>query len=184
MDKEVEFILVVYNANKDKVAIANKIFQLITGNYVNKELSKEFNLKSKVYDVKIYGDLETSQPTIEFGQIANNATSTKGPNWTLHSLDNLVQTTENRKHREETLEFLPKIGRQINLYLTELKEEKKEQKNNYIEHEGITIGLAETDILVTESEAEYLKRIRDLFGGGKVIITKGDLKIEIEEPKK
>ncbi len=47
--------------------------------------------------------------------------------------------------------------------------------------EGITVGGIGADIEITPDEARHLKEIKDLLGGGKMIITKGDLRIEIGE---
>jgi hypothetical protein len=49
-----------------------------------------------------------------------------------------------------------------------------------VEKEGITFGGIGADIQITTDDAEHLKKIRDLLGGGKMVITKGDLKIEVE----
>ncbi len=46
--------------------------------------------------------------------------------------------------------------------------------------EEITVGGIGADIQMTLEEAEHLKKIKDLLGGGKMVITKGDLKIEVE----
>jgi hypothetical protein len=45
---------------------------------------------------------------------------------------------------------------------------------------NLTVGTTGCDFCVTEKEAEYLKKILDILGGGKMVITKGDLRIEVE----
>jgi len=47
--------------------------------------------------------------------------------------------------------------------------------------EKVSVGLTGCDINITEAEAIHLKRIRDILGGGKMVITKGDLRIEVTE---
>ena len=54
-------------------------------------------------------------------------------------------------------------------------------QQNYIEKNKIKLGNTSIcDIKITEKEAEYLKKIKDLLDGSKIIITKGDLKLEIQ----
>ena len=47
--------------------------------------------------------------------------------------------------------------------------------------EKVSVGLTACDINITKNEVEHVKRIRDILGGGKIVITKGDIKIEVEE---
>jgi len=49
----------------------------------------------------------------------------------------------------------------------------------FVEKDNISVGIG-ADIEITEKDAEYLKKIRDLLGGGKMVITKGELRIEVE----
>jgi len=45
---------------------------------------------------------------------------------------------------------------------------------------NITVGPKFTDIVLTPEEAQHLKNIKDLLGGGTMVITKGDMKIEVK----
>ena len=49
-----------------------------------------------------------------------------------------------------------------------------------IEQNGVTVGLKDTDIQIMPEELEYINKLKTLLKGSKVIITKGDLKIEVE----
>lgn len=54
-------------------------------------------------------------------------------------------------------------------------------QQNYVEKDNIKVGNNDiVDIQITEKEAEYLKKLKTLLDGSKIIITKGDLKLEIE----
>jgi hypothetical protein len=45
--------------------------------------------------------------------------------------------------------------------------------------DGVTIGPKGTDILIDEREVELVKKIRDLLNCKKIVVTKGDLRIEV-----
>jgi len=60
------------------------------------------------------------------------------------------------------------------------KANSKTETEVYVEHQGVTFGPG-GDINITEEEAEYLKKIKDIIGGGTVTITKGNIKLKIED---
>jgi len=47
-----------------------------------------------------------------------------------------------------------------------------------VEKDNVSFGIG-ADIEITEQDANHLKKIRDLLGGGKMVITKGKLRIEV-----
>ena len=58
--------------------------------------------------------------------------------------------------------------------------EQEETKEVYVEKEGVKFGDLQ-QITITEKEAEHLKKIKDILNGGKIIIRKGDIEIEVSD---
>lgn len=92
------------------------------------------------------------------------------------SLPNLINK---EKNKEAVVEFKKLINHIKN------NNGSSNDSNNiqkiYVEKDNIKVGNNDiVDIQITEKEAEYLKKIKTLLDGSKIIITKGNLKLEIE----
>jgi len=99
--------------------------------------------------------------------------------WELPDLCELENKPENKAMRKRAFEKLKAIIEFIK------NDTAIEEKKICVETEDkVTIGRINSDICITEQEAKYLKQIRDLLGGGKMVIQKGDLRIEVESEKK
>ena len=61
------------------------------------------------------------------------------------------------------------------------KSKETEKEIAFVEtKEKITIGEEDTDIKITKQELEYLEKLKQLLSGSKMVIIKGDLRIEVE----
>lgn len=88
----------------------------------------------------------------------------------------MMSVKELKTKRVSAMKDLSSIIRDI-----KLKIKTEEVKSSvHVEKEEITIGKTECDIHISEKEVEYLQGLKKLLGGCKMIISKGDLKIEVE----
>jgi hypothetical protein len=174
--KSITFFLVANDFTEEDKELAKKIFYA-TLTYTDK-LRDKYTTILEFHSVNSYGDLNTTIPCVCFGDCYHYVQTTTKV-WLLPDIKSLYPRQENKKHREEAFVYIRQIGKEMDELCEEMKEEAaKAQK--YIQLENTTIGLENTDILISEQEAEYLKKIKDIFGGGKMTITKGDIKIEVE----
>lgn len=82
---------------------------------------------------------------------------------------------ELKKDRKKSLVKLLEVIKEIR----EIENEKAVEI--HVEREDrITIGKEACDINITAAEAEYLKTLKALLGGSKMVIMKGDIRIEVE----
>jgi hypothetical protein len=140
-------------------------------NNISIGIKKLADFEVSIYDPSVY-EYDIKDPCILFGNCKyviekwdDTILSFQFP-----SIKELMESEEARKNTKEKL-------KKIVLDLSEDKEEVEK----YIETpSGVTVGPLGCDVLITEHEATYLKNILDILGGGKIIITKGDLKIEVE----
>jgi hypothetical protein len=61
--------------------------------------------------------------------------------------------------------------------------EMQEDKELVVSKGDVTVGLG-GQIQLTEKEIEYLVNLKEILGGGDILITKGDLTLEIKEREK
>lgn len=101
--------------------------------------------------------------------------STGKAKWQLPDIKEL-HTDGNPDLRLKAMAILQTIGEEIKDYKEEEPEKKQE---SYVERDGVKFGDIQ-DIKLTMKEAEHLKNIRNLLGGGKIVIKKGDITVEIE----
>lgn len=78
------------------------------------------------------------------------------------------------KLRKKAVDTLKIIGEDIK----NCNEKPEIEQESYVEKDGIKFGKLQ-DIQITEEEAEHLKKIRELLGGGTIVIKKGDLILEV-----
>jgi inorganic pyrophosphatase/exopolyphosphatase len=88
----------------------------------------------------------------------------------------LTSIDENKKTVKEDLKAF--VSDLKNLYNTNRVIEK--DHSSYVEvNENITAGIEGAVFNFTLEEAEHLKKIKDLLGGGKIVFIKGDSRLEI-----
>ena len=100
-----------------------------------------------------------------------------GSNITLF-LPSLKTLRSNKKSKVDAWWGIKKLADDISVSLMKSKPVEDPVQIS-VEKDNISFGIG-ANIEITEQEANYLKKIRDLLGGGKMVITKGDLRIEVE----
>ena len=176
----VEIMLVVYGADKEGTLIAKKIFEVII-DHLSTETRESAALAGTIHDVITHGDLDTDKPCIAFGAGAEGNTKTSSKLWLMPLVSALVPSDDNVDSRREGLKLIKEMAPELDkVILSTVAKANEEPIETFVEKDGVTIGQAGVDIEITEAEAKYLKRIKDLLGGGKMVVTKGDLRIEVE----
>lgn len=176
----IEIMLVVYGADKEGTIIANKVFDVII-DHISIETRGSVALAGTIHDVITHGDLDTDKPCIAFGAGAESNTKTSSKLWLMPLVSALVPSDDNVDSRKEGLKLIKDMGPELDKVILEIVAKVEEEPTEtFVEKDGVTIGKAGVNIEITEEEAKYLKRIKDLLGGGKMVITKGDLRIETE----
>jgi len=161
----------LWKASKEDIVLANKII-LAIGSQAGIKLSAKTDDLSVV---EAATQLET--PCLSFGDMANRQYSTSGSNWVLPDISKLRNIPENTSIRHEAFQKMKEIGEQ----LVVIAEQEREPTNSHVEMaNGVTVGKTCTDISISKEEASYLKQLKELLGGSKIVITKGDTRIEVE----
>lgn len=142
---------------------------LATLNSIKSFVEKEIGFNTSIVDA-YRTTVEGEFYYIYFGEDAKNYSEHKEAKglWTMPTVKKLS------KDRKNNIVVLKKI-------LTEIKEKTEKPVQVYTETEdGITLGKEACNINITEQEVQYLKSLRDLLQGSKMIISKGDIKIEVQ----
>ena len=125
-------------------------------------------------DIKSSGNAEYDDPCLVFGYKAINYTKFNNKHWQLPNTRTLLSNNEEKRLAART------IQEAINILSVE--EEPVVPTEMCVETEdGTKVGPSFGDIQITAEEADHLKKIRDILGGGKMVLTKGDLRLEINE---
>jgi len=142
--------------------------------YVRK-LFKDEKVKIQIDDLKAIGETSYDIPCIIFGGVADTCAEYK-ERWLVSDLKMMLPDHEGfMKHKKSTMDVLTEAVSHL------LAAKEPEPISTHLETpEGITVGPDGCQINITEAEAIHLKNIKDILGGGKMVITKGDLKIEVE----
>ena len=160
----------VWKATKKELEIVNSVLKFIATkanvplNFDTKDLSS-FNVDSII------------SPTICFGGSAYTHSPSSKDTWRLPSILKLENTLPNKEYRAKTFSHLQAIvARLIDLY-----KEIEEPLTTHVEtSEGVSVGVGLGDIQLTESEVTNLLKIKQLLNGSKIVLVKGDVRIEVE----
>ena len=101
------------------------------------------------------------------------------PYWRLPELDDLENIPLNKKTRVETFKKLKTIGPELIKHYEMLQHCYQAQVELYGE-ETVGIGEGVADIQLSQSEIDNLLKIKELLNGCKIVLTKGDIRIEVE----
>jgi hypothetical protein len=85
-------------------------------------------------------------------------------------------SADKEAHKEAGIEF-----KELLKIIEKPKQEKENKQKNYIEKDNINVGIGIGDISLTEEEVDNLLKIKKLLDGSKIVITKGDIKLEVEQ---
>lgn len=140
--------------------------------------SSKLEWEINIVDTNLYDEVVISNPAIAFGrpEFINDYTQVL---YSYPLKDFIGNDNEVRKIKKEVASTIDQLV--LDLLSKEEHEDENPKVESCIEKNEIKFGLTSGDILITEEEATHLKKIKDIIGGGKMIITKGDLRIEIEE---
>jgi hypothetical protein len=97
-------------------------------------------------------------------------------NWQLPDIKKLYPNGD-QKLRKEAMNILQSLANHIKQNEEDLQP--KEEQEIYVEKNGIKFGEL-GQIQITEKEAEHLRNIKEILGGVKIVIKKGDITIEVE----
>jgi len=166
----------VWRANKEELELVDKIIQVIQNEVETEDI--DFSLK----DVSSFEPNPNNEdPTIVFGSIASaQITSNKIVlYWTLPELSKLEDKIDNKSIRITTFKKLKEIGERLSLYILQTKQK---FESHVILDSAYSVGIGEgvADIQLSQSEIDNLLKIKELLNGCKIVLTKGDIRIEVE----
>lgn len=143
------------------------------GTVLDKMLGEE--TEKETIELASYGEFVHQEGWgICFGHLNKITDGTDGQIMEFPVLELLRRGKDNTQYREAALESLEVLANAIK------DDVKEEPTTTHVETQGVSVGEAGTDIQVAPHEIDYLNKIKDLLGGGKVVITKGDVRIEVE----
>jgi len=134
-------------------------------------------------DVASYGEIKHSDEDGEgvvFGK-AHRYIWVEDTNSSLRLLPSVeaIEANEDASIKESVLAVVKGLAEAIEA--PEAPHEDSEQLSASVAIEGIKIGNdSVSDITIPEDTIDYIKKIRDLLGGGRIEFTKGDLHLVIE----
>ena len=133
-----------------------------------------------IVDPKLYESSEFNDPVIVFSNHNLDNVTLKHP--TVSYAPHLKELTTGKDKVEKKKDVVRIIDEFIEYLMVPKPVESiiEPVVEAVIEQQGIKFGSLFGDILITEQEATHLKKIKDILGGGKMVITKGELKVEVE----
>ena len=170
--KSVDIVFLVWKGNKEAEDITLRI---------SKALSKElldFEILSKYLDIASYQFPPIYNGIIiAFGEMAKKEIPTTFLSDNFFFLPDWKKLLPGKDTEQTRLETAP-ILKQIIEHIKNSNNE--EEFKTHVEIEDITIGKEDTDIIISDKELEYAVKLKKMLGNCKVIITKGDLRIEAD----
>jgi hypothetical protein len=155
-----------------------QLIQRIVG-VLEKEIG-DVTIEPVITDLCMTGPMKAEKFTFVFGNKAK--VNIEGDDfWLLPELKCLMPDG-NKEKRLKAFEIIKHAAKEIKSKLSEpvIVEKEEEQLNLFAEKNNVTIGTNNTDIEVPPDILTYIKTMKDLLGNCKIIITKGEFKVEIE----
>lgn len=144
--------------------------------YIANQLTQDFDYE--ILDVATYEvSNELDEPCFALGELAYKTISATH-SWKLPAPKKLTKNTQNIQHRKHALQIVDNACRQISR--ADSARQLKPPTTHIETPVGVTVGQVDTDIQITPEELEYIQQLKQLLAGSKIIIQKGDLRIEIE----
>jgi hypothetical protein len=169
--------MIVYGMGmvKEDLQIVNGIIKAI-----KKRLDEPIDFE--IIDLMSTNDIEVEYPCIIFGKnvlMQLDASEKRNDIWIFPALSSLKPKEENKERRKEGSQLVLEIAEYLNHGEKEISETTLSEKQEaYVEKEEIKFGKIK-DICITEEEAEYLNKIKNLLNGSKIVIKKGEITIEV-----
>jgi hypothetical protein len=179
-NQKVNFFL--WKATKEDLVTAKKIADILVSRCSTLS-NGAIKVEANIQDLYSYsaGEEEIEDPTIVFGTTCRGQVQVTNSDlcWQLPPIGSLTDR-KNEKVRQDSYNELLKIASAIYGHYSK----SDEKINSHVEtKEGVTIGLSGTDIKLTKDEIDNLLKIKELVGGGKMVITKGSIRIEVYDEK-
>ena len=164
-----ELAFVVWDLSPNDAKLLSNIKKYTEGLFGDEEVNITID------DLKSLGETTYQVPCIIFGGMADNCAQYKEA-WVVANLEMMQPEHDDYvAHKKRTMETLTEAVGRI------LRAKEPEPISTHVETpEGITVGPDGCQINITEAEADHLKKIKEILGGGKMVITKGDIRIEVE----
>ena len=149
--------------------------------YLEKESGEKIEYKIK--DAAVFGEVKTDCNCVCFGSGYKRLIETSKTLFVLPVIEDLMAERGKKETKKKLArEMMKSIASHLSSFdaIHEEKQEKKVEPETsaHIEKDGISIGTKGTDIVIPRELIQPLKSIKELIGGGKMIITKGDIRIE------
>lgn len=163
----------LFSAEPEEHKVVERIMK-----FMNNLLKDRMDFTYRITDLKYKeppAPEERAHELISFGdRAADNA-----PDWTtrLPPPLYLLIGNQNTETRKQVLEDIQRLAR--NIY-TDYENEVHKPDAHVETPAGVTVGQTACDIEITPEELEYLKELRKLLDGSKIVIIKGDIRIEVE----
>lgn len=175
-NKEVQIDAYGIQLTKEDIKLIEKILDTIKKNYTG-------TISSNIIDIGIEEYSATPRALI-FGRFVEEQMAEKIEDsrvWVFPDVKKLHKKPENKEQRDIATTRIQSVIEDLayEIIEEEVVEEEKEETELYVEKNGTTFGKI-ADICITEKEAEYLRKIKDLLAGSKIVIKKGDITIEVE----
>jgi hypothetical protein len=176
--KDYDVVFVGFQISKEGWELLDKAQNAITK--LAQKAGYEKQIRTVTFDLVSYDITKeefADSWTYIYGEVAKKNLKEQPVPWTsLPAIKDILSNPEVRTEANEKLQAsIPELVKW-------LSREKVEEVKTHVETAtGLTAGTIGCDFCITDKEAEYLKKIKDILGGGKMVITKGDLKIEVEK---
>jgi len=163
--------MVVWNLERQDLQLAEGIQSYLEGLFLKEK--KDF--KVVIHDIKTLGEQTYKDPCIVFNSEANNYCEFNDKTWTVPALKTMRINEPTREENKVT------VFNVLNSIIKEVDTQKDEEPTKiHVEKSKLKFGDNDLcDIKITEREADHLKKIRDILGGGTMIIKKGDIELKI-----
>ena len=148
-------------------------------NVLEKEI-ENISIEPVITDLCMTGPMPAEKFTFVFGNKAK--VNIEGDDfWLLPELKCLMPNG-NKEKRQKAFDIIKHAAKEIKTRLEEpeVVEKEEEQLSLFVEKNNVSIGTSNTDIEVPPDILNYIKTMKELLGDCKVIITKGDFRVEIE----
>lgn len=146
---------------------------------VNK-LIKNKDVEITIHDIGLYGEISVDGPVFIFGQFAKSEVENNNNLiFYMPSLEELEDIPGNKHSRRKGTRILKEGIEEI--FSIKNIEETNINNTYFVEKKNTKIGFGSNiDIEIPEDKLESLQRMKNLLNAKKIIIEKGDTKIEFE----
>lgn len=171
-----KLFFVGWDLSKEDLMLANNIKSYFLNLIKQQNKSGEVTIQ----DIKTIGEVTYNDDCCVFGEMPMRYCKFTKHIWKMPSFADMRKSKKDGpEKKKEVADLLTVIATK-----TKVKEEDKQpeqETTTHVEIQGKSIGNSNLcDIQINKQEIEYLNRIKELLGGGTVVIKKGDIEIEVQ----